>query len=87
MRLDGLLDEDEVIRLLRLDHRRSKNAQRRAVDALWRVAQRVRKRQRQQPLTRVKVGLRYRYSPDVVAQFVDALDETVRNVRSTFSDI
>ena len=82
-----LVNEDEVIRVLRLDDRRSKNAQRRAVDGLWQLAQRVRKRHKEQPLRRVKVGLRYRYSPDVVAQFVDALDESARNVWSTFSDI
>ena len=69
----SLLDEDEVIRRLKLDNRPNKYAQRRALDRLWRVAQNVRKDRKQPPLKRVKVGVRYLYESEMVDEFIETL--------------
>ena len=68
-----LLDEDQVIRTLRLGGRPNKYAERRALDRLWRIAQNVRKDLKQPLLKRVKVGVRYLYQADVVDDFIEAL--------------
>ena len=68
-----LIEEDEVIRRLRLDRRPNKYAQRRALDRLWKAAQDVRTDLKKPPLKRVKVGIRYLYSPSMIEEFVEAL--------------
>ena len=71
--MTALLEEDDVIRRLRLDNRPNRYAQRRALDRLWHFAQRVRKDLKQQPLRRVKVGIRYLYDAETIDEFIAAL--------------
>ena len=71
--MSSLLYEDEVMRRLKLENRPNVYAQRRALDRLWRVAQRVRKDLNLRPLRRIKVGVRYLYEPSVVEEFIEAL--------------
>lgn len=70
---DTLLEEDEVIRRLKLHRRPSTFAQRRALDRLWKTAQDVRKDLKKPSLKRVKVGIRYLYSSSTIEEFIEAL--------------
>lgn len=71
--MSDLIEENEVIRRLKLHRRPSLYAQRRALDRLWKAAQDVRKDLKKPPLKRVKVGVRYLYSPLMLEEFVEAL--------------
>ena len=70
---DSLLEEDEVLRRLKLHRRSSIYAQRRALDRLWKTAQDVRKDLKKPALRRVKVGIRYLYSSSTVEEFIESL--------------
>ena len=68
-----LFTENEVCRLLRLDVGRARQAQRKAMDRVWRAAQDARMDRNQPPLRRIRLGCERCYEPATVDALLEAL--------------
>ena len=68
-----LLTEVEVCKLLRIDVGRTRQAQRKAMDRVWRAAQDARTDRDQPPLRRIRLGSGRFYGPATVDALLEAL--------------
>jgi hypothetical protein len=68
-----LFTETEVCRLLRLDVGRTRQAQRKAMDRVWRAAQDARTDRNQPLLRRIRLGSERCYEPATVDALLEAL--------------